>query len=231
VRARDGAFTIFDSPGSSGGVFNSIWNFNGSPPPSINPAGDVAGTYFDASGEHGFLRAKNGVLTTIDAPGSPGFTEVLAINPSGVIVGDPGFIRFPNGSFATIESPDICPISLVIPFGGINPAGVVAGAANDSSCRGNVGFVRTPDGKITTFSVPGGSSPTPVAINPAGAITGFSFGSEPSGFVRTPDGAIIQFGVPSAALTWPTGINPAEAIIGFYYDASGVQHGFLRLPW
>jgi hypothetical protein len=226
IRARDGAFTVFDSPGNSDGLFASIWNFNGSPPPSINPAGDVAGTYFDASGEHGFLRDKHGVMTTIDAPSSPGFTEVLGINPSGVTVGDPGFIRFPNGSFAKIESPDLCP-GTAIPFGGINPAGVVAGAG----CQEGRGFVWTPDGKITNFAVPGGNGPTPTAINPAGARTGFSFGSEPSGFVRTPDGAIVQFGVPSAALTLPTGINPAGAIVGFYYDANGVQHGFLRLPW
>jgi hypothetical protein len=229
VRSHDGAFTIFDSPGSSGGLFNSIWNFNGSPPPSINPAGAVAGTYFDASGgEHGFLRDKNGVLTTIDAPGSTGNTEILAINPSGVMVGDlnccAGFIRYPNGSFATIESPNICPGS-AIPWGGINPVGVVAGSANDCVVGVFAGFVRTPDGKITTFGVPGGTSPTPQAINPAGVITGVFFGTLVSGFVRAPDGAITQFDAPGAIWTWPTGINPAGAIIGFLYDANFVAHG------
>jgi hypothetical protein len=111
VRARDGTFTTFDSPGSSGGIFNSIYGFLGSPPPSINPAGAVAGTYFvsvPSYTERGFLRDKNGVIATINAPGSTGNTEVLAINPSGVMVGDlfccTGFIRYPNGSFTTIES-------------------------------------------------------------------------------------------------------------------------------
>ena len=85
MRAKQGSFTTFDAPGSgstlSPGLYSAL-------PPSINPAGAIAGTYFDASrNEHGFLRDKSGALTTIDVPGAF-FTEVLAINPSGVIVGD-----------------------------------------------------------------------------------------------------------------------------------------------
>jgi hypothetical protein len=89
--------------------------------------------------------------------------------------------------------------------------------------------VRTPDGTITTFSDPfsgpfAGVQPT--AINPAGSITGYF---SRAAFLRTPDGAITTFNV-SAGLSFPTAINPAGAIVGIYYDANGVQHGFLRLP-
>ena len=51
---------------------------------------------------HGFVRAKDGTITTFDAPGSTGTFE-LAINPGGVITGafsdasgaTHGFVRIP----------------------------------------------------------------------------------------------------------------------------------------
>jgi len=55
VRARDGAFTTFASPGPSSGILPGVYAV--APPPSINPAGAVAGTYFDSSGnKRGFVR-------------------------------------------------------------------------------------------------------------------------------------------------------------------------------
>jgi hypothetical protein len=235
VRAKQGSFTTFDAPGS-GSVLGPIYS---SLPPSINPAGAIAGTYRDASGnEHGFLRANSGALTTIDVPGAS--TEVLAINPSGVIVGDfcdqttcfTGFIRFRNGSITTIDTPgSLACGGASIPTGGINPAGAVAGATSDPTCSVGLGFLRTPDGTITTFSPAAGQNVffvQPTAINPAGSITGY-FGIPNGAFLRTPDGAITMINV-SASLTFPSAINPAGAIVGIYYDANGVQHGFLRLP-
>jgi hypothetical protein len=91
--------------------------------------------------------------------------------------------------------------------------------------------LRTPDGTVTTFSGPGATRfSEPIAINPAGAITGFySPATHGNAFLRAPDGAIIVFNAPGAALTFPSAINPAGAITGAYLDANG-QHGFLRLP-
>ena len=112
VRAANGAFTTFDAPG--GEIPPGLYN-PGGPPPSINPAGAIAGTFLVPGaglGEHGFLRADSGAFTTIDVPGAL-FTEVLDINPSGVIVGDfcnattcfTGFLRAPDGSFTAIPTP------------------------------------------------------------------------------------------------------------------------------
>jgi hypothetical protein len=90
--------------------------------------------------------------------------------------------------------------------------------------------LRTPDGAITTFGVPGATRYVePQAINPAGAITGY-FCCENEGFLRAPDGAITKFKPPGASLTFPSAINATGAIIGVYSDANGVLHGFLRLP-
>jgi hypothetical protein len=62
---------------------------------SINDAGDITGTYIDASGvAHGFVRAANGTMTPFDAPGAgtagtslfPG-TAAVSINDLGDITG------------------------------------------------------------------------------------------------------------------------------------------------
>jgi hypothetical protein len=241
MRARDGTFTTFDSPAGSRGIEGPIYN-EGGPPPDINPAGAVAGTYFDANfNEHGFLRAKSGAFTTIDVPGAS-FTEVLAINPSGAISGDfcnqttcfTGFIRSASGSFTTIETPgDACgggSIALAI-----NPAGAVTGTTSDPTCSIPLGYLRTPDGTITTFGVPSvqtfSQSFEPMAINPAALIAGWFFDNSGfHGFLRTLDGAITPFDVPGSFGTFGNEISNTGAIIGVYLDANGVQHGFLRLP-
>ena len=128
LRALDGSITSFDAP--PGGFIVGSFYILGGPPPSVNPAGDIAGTYFDASFvEHGFLRTRDGTFTTIDFPGAF-FTEVLAINPAGVIVGDfcnavtcfQGFVRTPDGTFTVINA------NAGIPTG-INPAGAITGAS------------------------------------------------------------------------------------------------------
>ena len=240
IRARDGTYTTFDSPAGSGGINPG---FFGPSPPGINPAGAVAGTYYAYVPNfttHGFLRDKNGAFTTIDAPGAAGGTVVMDINPSGVITAvdvggqGTGFIRYPNGSFTTIDTPG----SLACgggsgPLGGINPAGAVAGATSDASCSSLVGYLRTPDGTVTTFGPSGpGAFVQPQGINPAGAITGYAFPATGpgGGFLRTVDGAFILFNPPGSLLSAGLAINPAGAITGVYYDANGFQHGFLRLP-
>jgi uncharacterized membrane protein len=196
VRTRDGNFTTFDSPPGSGGLNPGIYG----PLPGINPSGAIAGTYFDASGnEHGFLRDKGGAFTTIDVPGAF-FTEVFAINPSGAIVGD--FCnsttcytasRYSNGSFTRINTPGALACGGgSTPTGGINPAGAVTGTTLDPTCSFGQAFLRTPDGTVTTFSGPGATRfSEPMAINPAGAITGFyAPASDGNAFLRAPDGAI-----------------------------------------
>ncbi len=70
-----GSITIFDPPGS-----------NATFPRSINPGGEITGYYYDATGQHGFVRAANGTITTFDAPGAgPNGTFPLSINPAGDI--------------------------------------------------------------------------------------------------------------------------------------------------
>jgi uncharacterized membrane protein len=238
LRALDGSITSFDAP-PGGSIFGSIFIFGG-PPPSINPSGAIAGTYFDASFvEHGFLRTPNGNFITIDYPGAD-FTEALAINASGVIVGDfcdattcfAGFLRTPDGMFKRIDLPGCAPADQNTPAVAINSAGAVVGFAYCNSLGPNVsGYLRAPNGNVTVFDPAGSEYTAPFAINAAGAITGYycdAVGCH--GFVRSPGGAIATFDPPGSTFTVPVAINAMGVITGVFSDASGALHGFLRTP-
>ena len=85
VRASDGSFTTFDAATYPPCC---IWSF----PSGINPAGAITGSFNDGfTINHGFLRAKDGTVTTFDVPGAgTGFnqgTAPLGITPAGEIMG------------------------------------------------------------------------------------------------------------------------------------------------
>jgi hypothetical protein len=225
LRAADGSFTTFSAPVGSY-ILGSIYNFLGAPPPSINPAGDIAGEYCDAVTCHGFLRTRDGTFTTFDPPDSI-FTNVIAINPAGVIVGDfcnpsvcQAYMRTPDGTFTTINA------NAATAFA-INPAGAITGATVD----GVGAYLQSPDGTFTVFNPPGSTFTVPVGINPSGAITGwYCDATGCHGFLRSKHGAFTTFDPPGSTFTVPGGvaINPSGVITGAFSDASGMQHGFLR---
>jgi hypothetical protein len=89
VRAPKGAMTTFDAPGAGTGPGQGTFTAGVD---GINPAGAIAGAYLDASNvSHGFVRARDGAITTFDAPGagtgSGQGTFPDDINPPGAIVG------------------------------------------------------------------------------------------------------------------------------------------------
>jgi len=89
VRAK-GTVTSFDPPGS----VNTIgFAFNNQVPVGINPAGEITGSYIDASfASHGFLRSAKGSFTSFDPPGSIS-TQPSSINQSR---GDHGKLLYPR---------------------------------------------------------------------------------------------------------------------------------------
>jgi len=102
----------------------------------------------------------------------------------------------------------------------ILPAGTIAVSINDSGVvtggeDSGLGFLRTPDGTITTFKVD--DDPTgPQWINSSGVITGYY--AEKSnvvhGFVRDADGAVTTFDAPGANGTYPSSINAQGVVTG-----------------
>jgi hypothetical protein len=110
VRAADGSFTTFDGVMYPNGnpslnIPCCTWSF----PSGITPSGAITGSFNDGfTINHGFLRARDGTLTTFDAPGAGnGFnqgTVPVGITPDGVIMGvyidanygHHGFLFFPR---------------------------------------------------------------------------------------------------------------------------------------
>ena len=121
-----------------------------------------------------------------------------------------------------------------------NNFGVITGYYLDAN---NVfyGFVRSPEGKFTSFQVPGADTTPqdfngtlPNAINDAGAITGewWDVNNEEHGFLRSPEGNFTTFDVPGGTpgTTTPIALNIEGAVVGYYLDQSGGFQGFLRNP-
>ena len=132
-----------------------------------------------------------------------------------------------EGTFVTFDAPGAGTGALqgTVPLA-IDPAGTITGFYTDAATGTNRGFVRTPDGAITTFDG------IPWGISLSGTITGTaSTGGPTTGFVRARDGSITTFEVPDAVNgVFPSGISPAGVITGTYFDANGATHGFLRAP-
>src|SRR3984957_4102762 len=94
ANAQEAAYVIFDPPGS---IYTQ--------PNSINREGAITGYYRDAqSVSHGFLRDRDGTITTFDSPGST-YTYAASINRIGMIAGaynddegaSNGFLRHSHG--------------------------------------------------------------------------------------------------------------------------------------
>lgn len=235
VRAADGTLTTFSAP--VGDFLLNLGFARSGPAPGINPVGAIVGTYSGpiCCHQHGFLRTPDGRFRTIDYPGAD-YTNVVAINPAGVIVGDfcndvacgQGFLRTPDGTFTVINANAGFPTA-------INSVGEITGFAGLGGGVVYAGYFWSRDGTFTTFTVPGLLYPgytAPWAINCAGAITGYYWDPNTGfhGFVRARDGNITTFDAPGSTVTLAFGINSAGIITGSFYDASFVSHGFVRIP-
>ena len=252
IRTTNGKYTIIDVPGAAGTQAFGI-----------NEKGTVVGWWFEAptangSVYHGYLRDKNGNLTTFDVPDAGPFLPQgssrlvviplpLSINRGGTVTGsyvgkkdklNHCFVRSVDG---TITSP-IDPLGSVGTLGdtnGINREGAIAGGytTGDGVIHG---FVRDPEGTITSFDGPGagttnGNGSVGEMINDAGTIPGVSLDNNGlnHAFIRYSDGTFVTFGVMDAGTapgqgTLATAANVAGDTAGTYYDATGVSHGFIR---
>jgi hypothetical protein len=256
LRTPDGKFTTFDVPGASAYGTNPI---------AINLEGAIVGWYLDSNyAFHAFLRTPDGRFTTWDGPnsctgnGSQGCygSGASNINMFGIVVGGfednsgnfvhHSFVRGPNGKLKVFDVPGAgtgsyqgtgCPGCNL----GLNQWGVVAGIYSDSNSV-NHGFVRSPDGKFTTFDAPGAGtdsyegtgcfSDCYVRINDAGQITGVYIDANfvYHGYLRSSDGKISTVDPVGTIYTFPDGINDLGSVTGYYIDANGVYHGFLTEP-
>ena len=180
----------------------------GTTPVSINAQGQIAGYYFDGSGQkHGFLDT-NGTYTdaaipteTLPSVSVPGAetTDVTGVNDLGQVVGyyyttgsytAHGFVDT-NGAFTTIDFPGYVGGTFLY---GINDAGQVVGSYFDSLAFRH-GFVDT-NGAFAIVDDPGAGTP----------------------------------GVPGVVGTELLGINAAGEVIGYYVDSAETVRGFSATP-
>jgi hypothetical protein len=262
VRDPDGNFhTItFNAPDFGGG--------NGD---AINLWGVMVGNFLKLSDPnslaflhyHGFMLNPNGSMTVFDPPGST-LTEIppaRAINDFGAITGDywvcsadlsscavHGFIRNANGKYVSFDAPGANPDPNV--GGGtypqaINALGEVTGYYGDSNAIFH-GFVRSTDGRITSFDFPTKCTKTaatpedcafegtfPSVVNVLGKIVGTYYGEDgnPHGFLREADGTIMKVDFPNTAdVTDIQSINDFGQMTGFVFDPNAVEHGVIVKP-
>ena len=256
LRSPEGKFTTFDVPGAGG---------YGSFPIELNFEGAIVGYYTDSNYVfYAFLRTPDGKFKTFAGPGacntgtSTGCygNEATAIGVSGIIVGNymdsnfigHGLIRGPNGALTTFDAPGAGTVPGIYQgtgcpgcFAGFNVWGFIAATYTDSN---NIhhGFLRSPNGKFTTFDAPGAGTGTyqgtgcfsdcPVSLNNWGALTGTFIDANDvyHGYLRGPDGKFTTIDPQGSVATLPYGINDSGAITGYYIDANNVYHAFLRIP-
>jgi len=141
-----------------------------------------------------------------------------------------------NSTFIRFTTFDV-PNSVNINPTAISPSGQIVGYYQDATYTYHA-FLRSSDGAITSFDVPGagqGSSLGTVVtgINPKGQIVGEDIYVNnvlmSRGFVREADGTFTIFdALPDAIYTDAYAINPAGQIAGTYVDANYFSHGFAR---
>jgi uncharacterized membrane protein len=262
LRSPAGKFTTFEAPGAD----TTAQSFNGTVASGINDLGEVTGYYFDASGlQHGFVRSAAGKFTSFDVPGSAGLSNPVAINLEGSVVGYyldsssqfHAFLRKSSGSFVSFDGPGGCNSGTSAGCFGtaafnVNVFGTVAANfADNSSNFVNVGLIRSPAGKLTTYQVPSaGNGPSQgtgcpgcaVGLNASGAIAGIytDVNNVFHGFLRSPEGEFTTFDAPNAGTASSQGtgcpsdcavaLNDFGEIAGNYIDGNFNFHGFFRSP-
>lgn len=121
----------------------------------------------------------------------------------------------------------------------INNLGEVAGAAYDENGFGH-GFVRSADGKFTTFDPPGSAGSyygvDYVYVSDLGVVAGSYWrgaGNVSYGFEGMPNGKISAYQVPRAGTvafdgTYTNAINLEGTTVGYVTDSNEENHTFVR---
>jgi hypothetical protein len=193
--------------------------------------------------------AASAAQTTFQVPGCTA-TSPAAINDLNEVVGTAtcnglatAFIRDPAGHFTTFTI-DGKPTTAT----GVNIHGAVIGSYTIPDCdpfSGPIpttcefGYVRSPNGAITTLNLPGingGGYVRPVAINASGQIAGNILESfinnRPQVFLRDNDGTFpfLSPGPPPSFVSQTlTGVTDSGEIVGTGYNFSLFQ-AFVRIP-
>jgi uncharacterized membrane protein len=233
TRDVHGTVTQFDCPSS---FFTDAY--------SINAAGAVTGSCGGSTNNNrSYVRSPQGTMTEFNPPGASNGSAALSINDAGAVAGaftdtsnvERGFVRQPNGTFTVFDLPGVVtifgPHGEDVPFD-MNAAGEIAATYQDSNGHFH-GFVRSPQGDITTFSVQGSVDTYAYGINAGGTVVGYyrDANNMTHGYVRSKKGTITPFDVPNGSFTTAFAINDFGAITGNFTTTTGQAMAFIRLPF
>lgn len=210
LRMSDGKITVLDPKGST------LTEATG-----INAKGEVAGWYRDESGTfYSFVRGTDGTITKFNP--TQGYEPgTIGLNGKGKVAGwytmngdqTAGFVGAPDGKMKQLTVEGVA----------INTRGAVTGL------DGSQGFVRSPSGKMVTFTgVDDPNTTIPTGINESGVVAGYSdtVCGISHGFSRGAHGDVTAIDPPDSEYTQVLGINDKGAMTGTYYY--GGYHGFVR---
>jgi hypothetical protein len=200
----------------------------------VNRAGDIAGTYRDASSNHphGFVR-RDGKFTSIDYPGAES-TAVNGISMSGDIFGSynlpdtpdvaHGFVLTKQGRFTSVNVPGHA--STVIAR--LLPDGTILGCYHDpapDSMRG----MKLVGGKLSDLDRPASMhhGATPDGKTIVGTYNDRTAGKSHGRSYVLNGSTFTPFDVPGSSTTSALDINAAGTIVGGY-QVNGIGHGFVR---
>jgi uncharacterized membrane protein len=225
VGAQDTQYSY--SPVSFPGAVSTFVN-------GVNRAGDIAGTYRDASSNHphGFVR-RNGNFTPIDYPGAES-TAVNGINASGDVFGSynlpdtpdvaHGFIVTKQGRFTSVNVPGHA--STVVAR--LLADGTILGCYHDpapDSMRG----MKLVAGKLSALDRPSSMhhGATPDGKTIVGTYNDRTTGKSHGRSYVLVGSTFTPFDVPGSSSTSALDINAAGTIVG-NYEVDGISHGFVR---
>ena len=233
IRSPDGSIIKFTPAAGTGSAVVT----------GINESGEVVGFYTDDfstfATEYGFIRRRNGVIKTIAVNGSAE-TQITGINASGEVTGwylkSPeiaGFVRTAQGKVTVFD------LGAAALPSSINDLGIVTGYYNvPPESNWNHDFIRSRDGRTTTFTPPGTLWTGFLGISDFGVIAG-SYVQAPTptnaasyfGFVRFPGGQLSTIAPQTGWQTLVTGISKLGVIVGYCYNVTGPgSFGFIEIP-
>jgi len=147
-------------------------------PTAINKDGEIAGISID-TGQHVFVRAVTGDVTTFDVTGATAYAFVF-INAGGEVAGTyvdasnnyHGFVREPDGTLTTFDATGAGTGQSQGTFAeSIDDHGNTVGCVTDSASATH-GFVREVSGAMHTIDMPGAPFTCVLAISAAGRLVG-----------------------------------------------------------
>jgi uncharacterized membrane protein len=225
------SFTTLDVPGAASTAASGV-----------NDAGQIVGSYADASGSHGFVWDGT-TYTALDFPGATA-TAAGGINDGGAIAGTYtasgrtyGFVK-EGATYRSFEVPpeEVFGVHFETRANAINDGGVVVGSTSflsdtqGSYSTSGVGSTQAWNVFLSdTFTTSGA-----FGINDAGEIVGFvNYGYPGTQGYWIDGGALTTFAVPDAGEfgdTLARGINDAGQIVGQFYASASFQHphGFVK---